>query len=95
MTTDPTDGKPGLRVETAASVIARDMIHDFMGKFALAIRRDRHTSATTTAAYIDGLAGCIALTVAGKHGSREEVVAAVLDKLNDAVNRDLRMLNNV
>lgn len=91
MITD-SDGKPGLRMETAASITARDMIRQHMGTFSLSIRTDRAASAATTAAYIDGLAGCIALTIAGGHGFREEIINAVVEKLRDCVTRDLSHL---
>lgn len=91
MQTD-TDGKPGLRIETAASVTARDMISQHLGAFALSIRRDRMANSATAAAYIDGLAGVVALTIAGKHGSRTEVVEATIASLRNAIDRDLRHL---
>lgn len=91
MQTD-TDGKPGLRIETAAGITARDMISQHLGAFSLSIRRDKLAARTTTAAYIDGLAGAVALTVAGKHGSRTEVVEATIASLRNAIDRDLRHL---
>lgn len=91
MKTD-TDGLPGLRVETASSIIMRSLIHDHMGKFALVIRRDRAAGQATTSAFIDGLAGTMALVVAGGHGSRDEVYAATCKKLREALDRDLQHL---
>lgn len=90
--TDPTDGKPGLRLETAASVIARNFVLDHMRQFAHVIRKDRASNASVTAVYLDALAGVLALTVVGGHASRDEVLQAVGEKLREAVNRDLRHL---
>lgn len=87
--TDPTDGKPGLRIETAAAVVARNTIHNYMSHYALTIRRDRAAGQGATAAFIDGLSGAMALVVAGGHASRDEVLAATCKKLSDALNRDL------
>lgn len=90
--TDPTDGKPGLRIETAASVTARDMITKHLQMFGPAVMSDRHTARQTTAAYTDGLAGAVALTIAGRHGSKEDVLNATIKSLRDAVDRDLKHL---
>lgn len=86
------DGKPGLRIESAASVLARDMITKHIGTFAHVIRQDRVANQSTIAAYIDGLAAVVALTIAGGHGSRPDVIAATTLKLMDAVDRDLKHL---
>lgn len=82
----------GLRIESAASVVARDMIEKHMHAFAHVVRTDRAASASTVAAYIDGLAAVVALTVAGGHGSREDVIEATIFKLRDCITRDLHML---
>jgi hypothetical protein len=84
--------KPGLSLATAASVILRDAIVKHMEQFALVIRRDRTCNASVVAAYVDGLAGATALTVAGGHGPREQVIEAVIQSLRTAVDRDLRMI---
>lgn len=84
--------KLGLSIETAAGVTARDMIRQHLVAFGFAIRTDRTASQAAVAAYIDGLAGAIALTVAGRHGSREEVIDAAFMKLHEAIDRDLRHL---
>ena len=81
--------QPGFRIETAASVIARDLVTDYMARFALTIRRDRAASQAVVAVFIDALSGAMALTIAGKHGSREEVERLVAAKLRDALDRDL------
>lgn len=91
MKTD-TDGKPGLRIESAASVTARDMITKHLAVFGHAVRSDRAASQSTMAAYIDGLAGVVALTIAGGHGSKPDVTAAAMTKLMDAIERDLKHL---
>jgi hypothetical protein len=57
MTTDPIDGKLGLRIESAASVILRDTIKKHMQTFSHVVRSDRAASASVVAAYIDGGAG--------------------------------------
>lgn len=87
--------KEGLRFEAACSIIMRDTIEKHMHTFALTIRRDRVAGQAMLAAYIDGLAGNIALVVAGGHGSRDEVLESVTEKLRDAVNRDLRHLAGI
>lgn len=84
------DGKPGLRIESAASVTARDMIQNHMHTFAHVIRTDRAASQSTVAAYVDGLAGTVALTIAGGHGSRTDVIEATIKTLREAIDRDLR-----
>ncbi len=80
---------PGLRIESAASVTLRDSIQHHMQAFGLVIRRDRAANAGVVAAYVDGLAGATALTIAGGHGSREDVIEAVIKSLRLAVERDL------
>jgi hypothetical protein len=84
------DGKPGLRIESAAGVTARDMIEKHLATFAYVIRADRLASRSTVAAYIDGLAGAVALTIAGGHGSRSEVVEATIKTLCESIDRDLK-----
>lgn len=82
----------GMRLETAASAIARDLITQHLTTFGPAIRRDRIASQAVVAAYVDGLAGAIALTVAGGHGSLDEVIESTIDSLCKAIARDLRHL---
>lgn len=82
----------GLRIESAASVIMRDTIQKHMGIFAHVIRTDRAANASVVAAYVDGLAGATALTIVGGHGSRQDVVDAVIKSLRAAVDRDLQHL---
>lgn len=89
---DP-DGMPGLRIETAAGVTARDMIKQHFTKFGFVIRTDRMVGKAVVAAYVDGLAGAMALAIAGgKHGSKEEAVNATMVALREAIDRDLMHL---
>lgn len=78
----------GLRIESAASVTARDMIQQHMSAFAHIIRTDHAAGRSVVAAYIDGLAGAAALTIAGGH-SRTDVIEATVAKLREAIDRDL------
>lgn len=86
------DGKPGYRIESAASILARDMIQKHMAAFAHVIRLDRAAGQSVVAAYIDGLAAAAALTVAGGHSSRSEVIEATVKHLREAIDRDLKHL---
>lgn len=83
---------PGLRIESAASVILRDTIQKHMQIFAPVIRMDRAAGQSTVAAYIDGLAGSVALVVAGGHDSRMEVIEVTIKTLREAIDRDLQHL---
>jgi len=83
----------GLSIETAAGVVARDMIRQYMEQFAFRVRRSRPASQQVVAAYVDGLAGAVALTIAGGHGSKEDVVNATIAKLRESIDRDLTHLN--
>lgn len=89
---DPTDGKPGLRIETAAGVLAVDMIANHIAQFQFVIRKDRHASGAAVAAYIEGLACVVALTIAGKHGSYWEVMSATEQRLREEVDKVLTKL---
>jgi len=91
---DPRDGLPGLTLETAASVVLRDTIQQHMAQFAHVIRTDKACGQAVSAAYIDGLAGALALIVAGGE-SREQVLLTVRITLESAVNRDLRHLRKI
>jgi hypothetical protein len=82
----------GLKIEPAAGITLRDLIRQHMQSFALVVRTSRHASKAVVAAYIDGLAGAMALTIAGKHGSKDDVINATVTKLREAVDRDLRHL---
>lgn len=89
---DPTDGKPGLRIETAASVMLRDMILQHMTQFRVVISKDRAAGQAVVAAYIDGLAAAMALVIAGSHAGKQECADEVSKKLADALERDLKHL---
>jgi len=82
----------GMTLETASSVIARDMIRNHLAQFQYAIRNDRAASMSTVAAYIDGLAGAVAFTIAGGQSSRDNAIEHVKAKLVEAIDRDLAML---
>ena len=82
----------GLKIGTAAALTLRDAIRQHMHSFAFTIRTDRRSGQDVVAAYVDGLAGAVALTIAGAHGSKEDVVNATITKLREAVDRDLRHL---
>lgn len=82
----------GLKIEPAASIIARDMITKYMENFALTIHKHPHVSQSVASVYVDGLAGVMALAIAGGHGSREEVASNTILKLGEALTRDLREL---
>ena len=82
----------GLKIEPAAAIVLRDLIKSYMQSFALVIRTSRHASKAVVAAYIDGLAGAMALTIAGRHGSKDDVINATVTKLREAVDRDLQHL---
>jgi hypothetical protein len=82
----------GLKIETAAAFTLRDAIRQHMQSFALTIRTNRRSNQAVVAVYVDGLAGAVALTIAGGHGSKEDVVNATVTKLREAVDRDLRHL---
>lgn len=86
------NNKLGMSLETAASVLARDMITQHLAQFHRVIRTDRLANASTAAAYIDGLAGVVALTVRGGYGSEQGVTDAVITKLRECIRRDLHHL---
>jgi hypothetical protein len=79
----------GLKIETAAGVTLRDAIRKHMASFALTISENRYTGGAVIMAYVDGLAGAMALAIAANHGSKEEIVNATLVKLRDSLDRDL------
>lgn len=85
------DGKPGLRIESAASVTIRDSIANHLTVFRHVIVSDRAAGQSTAAAYIDGLAGCLSLVIAGGN-DRTEVVETAIKTLREAIERDLRHL---
>lgn len=90
--TDPGDGKPGLRIETAAGITAIDMMAKHIAAFQFVIKKDRLAAQTTTAAYIEGLAAVLALTIAGRHGSYWEVMSLSEQRLREEVDKVLTKL---
>lgn len=89
------DGKPGLRTETAAGVTLRSLIAEHMRIFSEVIREDREAGQAVVAAYVDGLAGAMALIIRGGYGSPAEVTLATQHKVNDALTRDLAHLAGI
>ena len=83
---------PGLRIESASSVILRDTITQHMNTFGHVIKYDRAAGQAVVAAYIDGLAGALALVISGGHASISDGIGATMTKLRDAIDRDLQML---
>lgn len=92
MSITDSDGKPGLRIETASSVLARDMIAKHLGQFAPVMRRDRLAARSTVTEYTNGLAGAVALVIAGGHGSKEELIKATMAQFLEYLDRDLQHL---
>jgi hypothetical protein len=82
----------GLSIESASSIIARDMIQKHMHTFGHVLRTDRAAGQSTIAAFADGLAGATALAIAGGLGAKREVIDAVVAKLRDSIERDLKHL---
>lgn len=81
----------GLRIESAAAITLRDTITRHMEVFAHVIAADRIAGQSTAAAYIDGLAGCLALVIS-RNGDREGVTETAIKTLREAIERDLRHL---
>lgn len=73
-------------------VMTRDWLKNFMLSFASSIQRERRTAQVASATMIDGLAGVVALAIAGRQGSKSEIVEATVTELREAINRDLRHL---
>lgn len=82
----------GLSIESASSVIARDMIFKHLHTFRHVMRTDRAASQSTIAAFADGLAGATALAIAGGLGDKNQVIEAAVAKLRDSIERDLKHL---
>lgn len=70
----------------------RDYVRKHMAQFQPTIRNNRATSQAVVAAYVDGLAGAVALTIAGRQGFRTEVIEATIKLLRDCIDRDLKVL---
>jgi hypothetical protein len=73
----------------------RDWVKGFMKSFAPSIRSEPATSEVTSALFIDGLAGVLALAIAGRQGSEQQIVDATIASLREAVKRDLRHLGEL
>lgn len=86
------DGKPGLRIESAASVTLRDTIVAHMRAFSHVVRHDRAAGQSVVSTYIDGLAGAVALVIAGGHASKEDAIYETVRTFKDALERDLKHL---
>lgn len=84
--------KPGLSIESAASVTLRGAIQEHMRVFSHVLRTDKAGGQSTTAAYIDGLAGAVALVIAGGWGDKSEVTERIIQTLREAIERDLKHL---
>lgn len=78
-----------------AGECGRDWVKSFMKSFAPYIRSERATSKVTSALFIDALAGTLALAIAGRQDSEEEILGAAIDSLQTAVARDLRYLREL
>lgn len=86
--------KPGLSIESAASVIMRDTVVKHMHTFAHAIKADHACAKSMHAVYVDALAGTIALMIAGGQAGRDELIAATATMLVNSLERDLQGLRN-
>lgn len=71
------------------------MITKHLSTFGHVIKDDRAANTSTAAAYIDGLAAIAALTIAGGYGSKDEIKLAIVGKLSEAIDRDLKHLKAV
>jgi hypothetical protein len=78
-----------------AKTVGRDWLENYMKSFAPHVRSERATSKIVSALFIDALAGTLALTIAGRQDSEEEILGAAIDSLRDAVRRDLRHLGEL
>lgn len=77
-----------------AREVARDWIKNYVAAFAPSVMRERATARAASAAFIDGLAGIVALSIAGRHGSEVEVIEATMTSLRNAISRDLTHLGS-
>ena len=86
--------KPGLSMESAASVIMRDAVVKHMHTFAHVIKADHAAGKSMHAVYVDALAGTIALMIAGGQASKDELIAATATLLVNSLERDLQGLRS-
>lgn len=82
--------KPGLSIESAASVTIRKTIRDHFRIFSYVIGKDHAAGKSTHAEYVNGLAAVIALMIAGGQGSKDDILNATAAKLRECVERDLQ-----
>jgi hypothetical protein len=85
----------GLKIEVAAGIVARDQISKFFVQFAMSVRMNRQAARAVTAAYVDGLAGAVALAIQGRHGSKRDIVETTVRQLREAIERDLKHLREI
>lgn len=84
--------KPGLSIESAASVTLRDTLQSHMRTFNHVIRADRVAGKSVHAEYVNGLAGTMALLILGGQADKEDIIAGTVAKLRECIERDLRFL---
>ena len=84
--------KPGLSIESAASVILHDTILKHMATFSHVIQHDHAAGKSVHAEYVNALAGTIALMIVGGQCSRDDIIAGTATKLIECLERDLRVL---
>lgn len=82
--------KPGLSIESAASVTLRDTLASHMITFNHVIRHDRVAGKSVHAQYVNALAGTMALMIAGGQANYDGLVEATVAKLKECIDRDLR-----
>lgn len=87
-----TDIRNGLSLETAASVIATDMIQNHVAQFMHVIMNDKAANRSVVAAYIDGLSAVVALSIMGRQGGKNDVTENVIQRLRENIERDLKHL---
>jgi hypothetical protein len=78
-----------------AGECGRDWVKSFMKSFAPYIRSERATGKIVCALFIDALAGALALAIAGRQDSEQQIVNAAIIALREAVKRDLRHLGEL
>jgi len=83
--------KPGLSIESAASVILHKTILDHMHTFSHVIQHDHAAGKSVHAEYVNALAGTMALMIAGGQCSRDDIIAGTATKLIECLERDLRL----
>lgn len=84
--------KLGLSIESAASIIMRDTMTRYFTTFSEVLVNDPNVARTVVAALVDGLAGACAYAIAGRLGSKEDVIEMTIKQLRECVDRDLQHL---